>query len=201
MRELPKPFEVYRHFKGNTYQIITLARDSESDRQLVVYQALYGDYTVYVRELEDFLSLTDRNKYPKAEQEYRFERITPGASEVAAPVQKTAPAEPVAPVQKTAPAEPAAPAQKTAPAEPAAPAAPTGEDALDPAVLEYLEAETYEQRLNILASVKHRITDDMINTMALASDVEVEPGAVESRYQSLKNCLLMKDRFERVRLR
>ncbi|MCR5418777.1 MAG: DUF1653 domain-containing protein [Lachnospiraceae bacterium] len=192
MRELPKPFEVYRHFKGNTYQIITLARDSESDRQLVVYQALYGDYTVYVRELEDFLSLTDRSKYPKAEQEYRFERITPGASEVAAP------AEPAAPAQKTAPAEPAAPAQKTAPVEPAAP---TGEDALDPAVLEYLEAETYEQRLNILASVKHRITDDMINTMALASDVEVEPGAVESRYQSLKNCLLMKDRFERVRLR
>ena len=173
MRELPKPFEVYRHFKGNTYQIITLARDSESDRQMVVYQALYGDYTVYVRELEDFLSLTDRGKYPDAAQEYRFERVTPGAPEAARSVK---------------------------PVEPA-PQRSDGEEALDPAVLEYLEAETYEQRLNILASVKHRITDDMINTMALASDVEVEPGAVESRYQSLKNCLLMKDRFERVRLR
>ena len=196
MRELPRPFEVYRHFKGNTYQIITLARDSESDKQLVVYQALYGDYTVYVRELEDFLSLTDKNKYPKAEQEYRFERVTPGAAAPAKPVETAAPkSEPVTPAKQEM--------LKSEPVTPAAPAAeqPGGEDALDPAVLEYLEAETYEQRLNILASVMHRITDEMINTMALASDVEVEPGAVESRYQSLKNCLLMKDRFERVRLR
>ncbi len=72
---------------------------------------------------------------------------------------------------------------------------------LDPAVLEYLDAKTNEEKLNILASVRDRITDDMINTMAIATDVEIDPGPVSQRYESLKYCLLTKDKFEKVRLR
>ena len=73
--------------------------------------------------------------------------------------------------------------------------------ALDPSVLAFLESHSYEDRLNILASMHDRITDDMINTMAVAIDVEIEPGDLEQRYMELKNCLLMKEKFERVRLR
>ena len=73
--------------------------------------------------------------------------------------------------------------------------------ALDPSVLAFLESHSYEDRLNILASMHDRITDDMINTMAVAIDVEIKPGDLEQRYMELKNCLLMKEKFERVRLR
>ena len=73
--------------------------------------------------------------------------------------------------------------------------------ALDPSVLAFLESHSYEDRLNILSSMHDRITDDMINTMAVAIDVEIEPGDLEQRYMELKNCLLMKEKFERVRLR
>lgn len=39
----------YRHFKGMEYEVLCLARHSETDEQMVVYRALYGDHTVWVR--------------------------------------------------------------------------------------------------------------------------------------------------------
>ena len=70
------------------------------------------------------------------------------------------------------------------------------EASLDPLVWEFLDADSHEKRLNILAALHHRITDDMITTMAVACDVEVPDGDVEERYAQLKNCLIMLDRFE-----
>lgn len=72
---------------------------------------------------------------------------------------------------------------------------------IDPMVIEFLDADNYEERLNILTGLRHRITDDMINVMAIATDVEVKPGPVEERYEELRNCLLTFERFEGKRLR
>ena len=72
---------------------------------------------------------------------------------------------------------------------------------IDPFVLEFLDADSYEERLNILAGLHHRITDDMITTMAIACDLEVEDGDIEERYESLKTCLLTMERYECNRLR
>ena len=89
MRPNPRPQEIYRHFKGNMYQIITLARHSENGMKMVVYQQLYAPYEVYVRPLEMFMSKIDARKYPNEKQVYRFERLDIKGEEAAEPLKET----------------------------------------------------------------------------------------------------------------
>lgn len=45
---------IYRHYKGNLYEVLDVARHSETEEYLVVYRALYGDYGLWVRPLAMF---------------------------------------------------------------------------------------------------------------------------------------------------
>ena len=74
MEERMRPGDVVRHFKGNRYRILCFARDSETQEEMVVYRALYGERGVWVRPKDMFFSPVDREKYPQARQVWRFER-------------------------------------------------------------------------------------------------------------------------------
>ena len=64
---------VCRHFKGDYYLVENLAHDSETGEAVVIYRKLYGDGGLWVRPLAMFLEKMDAEKYPDANQIYRFE--------------------------------------------------------------------------------------------------------------------------------
>ncbi len=173
MRHNPRPQEMYRHFKGKQYQIRCLAKHSETGEMMVVYQQMYEPFETYVRPLAMFMEEVDREKYPDAGQKYRFALL--GGEEDDA--EKS-----VAVTEQRKENE-------------------SEQLNIDPLVLEFLDAGSYEERLTILDSLHNRITDDMINTMAVSVDLEIKEGEIEDRYAELRNCLLTFEKYECNRLR
>ncbi|MBI4094678.1 MAG: DUF1653 domain-containing protein [Candidatus Liptonbacteria bacterium] len=52
---------IYEHFRGNRYELIGVARHSETLEEMVVYRALYGAHELWVRPLSMFLEEVERN--------------------------------------------------------------------------------------------------------------------------------------------
>ena len=169
----------------------------------MVYQAMYDTFQIYVRPLAMFMEEVDVEKYPDARQQYRFELLqdselvsgSQAAEETISRLQAVE--ETISGLQAVE--EPVKESNEgsggTENAEE------MQQLNIDPLVMEFLEADTYEQRLNILAALRSRITDEMINTMAMAVDLEIKEGDVEERYEELRNCLLTFEKYECNRLR
>lgn len=181
MRANPVPQEIYKHFKGKVYQIITLAKHSESGEQMVVYQQLYAPYEVYVRPLEMFLSEVDKEKYPDEIQKYRFERLELGETcgkefcEITENQSLKKEEKVTEEVQE--------------------------EFVIDSRLMAFLDTNSYERKLELLELMHPIITNEMIDTMAVSMDIEVMDGEIEKRYLEIKNCLITMEHFECNRLR
>lgn len=66
-----KPGAKYRHFKGNEYLVLYVARHSETLEEYVVYQALYGQRGIWIRPLEMFMGM----KEVEGRLVYRFSEV------------------------------------------------------------------------------------------------------------------------------
>ena len=208
MGERPKPQEIYRHFKGNIYQVLTTAIHSETREEMVVYQALYGDYKVYVRPLDMFMSEVDREKYPDVTQKMRFERINPtdagNDDKVVRPAAASVAASSTAskPVRleldeknlKKDYSSSSEVMSKTVDEE-------ASELNLDPLVIQFMDADLAVEKGEILSKLRPIITNDMIDIMALSVGVVINEGDVYDRYNDLRNCLATMEKYESTRLR
>lgn len=63
--------KIYKHFKGNLYLVLGIAKNSENEEDYVIYKALYEDNLVWIRPLANFLEEVNKNN-----QKYRFEKVT-----------------------------------------------------------------------------------------------------------------------------
>lgn len=166
----PKSGELYRHFKNKLYQIVTVARHSETGEALVIYQALYGDFSVYARPLAMFVSEADHGKYPDVAQHYRFELVERQAG-----------------------------AEVAMPGAPEAEPAKSGVSEAKPItelLMDFYDASTYDEKYNILTAMRDGITDVMIDNMAVVLDIVIPEGELDKRYEELKRCLKTHRKFE-----
>ena len=175
-----------RHFKNRLYQIVVVAEHSETGEQMVVYQALYGDYRVYVRPYEMFVSEVDHEKYPDVSQKYRFELVEFTRKEDGQENR-----------QETAREDPA---EEEVQKEQPVPR--TDEmNQVDPVLLEFLDADTLEEKMHILAYNRNRMTEGLLNSIAISLDLVVEKKGIQAQYDEIMNCLGTMERFECNRMR
>lgn len=182
MDRIPVPGAFYRHFKNKLYQIVAVATHSETGEQMVVYQALYGDYKVYVRPLDMFLSLVDREKYPEVKQTYRFERVEPGQSGARCEAR---------------------PGPGTQPDSEEQPSPGTQSDLLNSTLLNrFLDAHGTEERLAILQAMEGHVGQKEIDCICLALDISLESGREpEEQLKDISRHLKLCQRYDGDRLR
>lgn len=193
MERTVHPGEFYRHFKNKLYQIITVAIHSETAEEMVVYQALYGDFKTYVRPLPMFLSEVDFEKYPDCGQTYRFERVDLSALPAADRSAGMTAERPVGamadrPVRSTAEAD-GGPATEAKP---------------NPRLMQFLEAETLEEKiscLDILAGQAGQVGQVEIDSIYLVLDMKPECGTISEQIAAIRRYLNMQKHFSGGHLR
>ena len=196
MNQIPQAGEIYQHFKGKLYRIVTLATHTETGEQLVIYQALYGEFQVFARPLSMFLEKVDAKKYPDAAGKDRFMRI-PMAEAAAVPQSVPAPSEnPVEPRPAAMPSESTVESRAVA-----ASSENSVEPQPDPGLLAFLDADSYEEKLEVFASLEGKVDLHMLNAIAASLDLELSEGSLEEQYDTLKSCLMTLERYECNRLR
>lgn len=226
---MPRSGEFYKHFKGKLYQIITVATHTETDEVMVVYQALYGDFKTYVRPLEMFISKVDCTKYPLVQQEYRFElqsslekgndifkdaqTNTKKEIDLAGDASKinqdklnedktnedksdenklnTTDLKSIKSNGEVSNLESENESNNMEPLEPG----------INQNLLLFLDAKTYDDKLNVLISLKNKLNERLLDDIAASMDIMLVDGTLEEHYQILKDNLLTLNRFESNRLR
>ena len=198
MERVPKNGEIYRHFKNKLYQIIGIATHSETKEPLVIYQALYGGFGIYARPLAMFVSEVDHNKYPDVKQKYRFTRVEMNADgtwhcveeednivilEVQSDLKNVA--------EQQSDSKNVAEQQETG-----IQAENPDEERPDPKLMEYLDAETFDEKYNVLVSMRDCITDKLVDDIAVVMDVVIPEGDLMNRYDALKMALRTKQKYE-----
>ena len=182
----PKPGEFYRHFKNKMYQIVAIAKHSETKEPLVIYQALYDDFGIYARPLEMFVSEVDHVKYPDVKQKYRFEKIDVNADIDKADTQDLCEVDDTNNANSIGNASGINNAQND-----------LAEEGLpDPKLMEFLDADTFEEKYNVLVSMRDCISDKLVDDIAVVMDVVIPDGDLMKRYDDLKQAVRTRQHYE-----
>ena len=199
----PLPGEKYLHFKNKLYQVIAVAKHSETMEPYVVYQALYGDFGVYIRPYDMFVSEVDHEKYPEVTQKYRFAYVDHTKNETLRTERaehKKMPVNQNVEQQENVPDVTAAVSTAELQEQNMVQRESDVEVQIDPWLLRFLDTDTMEEKYQIVCDIKNDITDRLIDDLAVAVDVVIPEGKLSDRYEQLKYCIRTRQKYEQTSL-
>lgn len=199
----PLPGEKYLHFKNKLYQVIAVAKHSETMEPYVVYQALYGDFGVYIRPYDMFVSEVDHEKYPEVTQKYRFAYVDHTKNETLRTERaehKKMPVNQNVEQQENVPDVTAAVSTAELQEQNMVQRESDVEEQINPWLLRFLDTDTMEEKYQIVCDIKSDITDRLIDDLAVAVDVVIPEGKLSDRYEQLKYCIRTRQKYEQTSL-
>lgn len=199
----PLPGEKYLHFKNKLYQVIAVAEHSETMEPYVVYQALYGDFGVYIRPYDMFVSEVDHEKYPEVTQKYRFAYVDHTKNETLRTERaehKKIPVNQNVEQQENVPDVTAAVSTAELQEQNMIQRESDVEEQINPWLLRFLDTDTMEEKYQIVCDIKNDITDRLIDDLAVAVDVVIPEGKLSDRYEQLKYCIRTRQKYEQTSL-
>jgi len=199
----PLPGEKYLHFKNKLYQVIAVAKHSETMEPYVVYQALYGDFGVYIRPYDMFVSEVDHEKYPEVTQKYRFAYVDHTKNETIRTERaehKKIPVHQNVEQQENVPDVTAAVSTAELQEQDMVQRESDVEEQINPWLLRFLDTDTMEEKYQIVCDIKNDITDRLIDDLAVAVDVVIPEGKLSDRYEQLKYCIRTRQKYEQTSL-
>ena len=180
--------EIYRHFKGKLYQLVTVAEHSETGEKMVIYQALYGDFRVYAMSFAMFVSEVDNEKEPRAEQTYRFERVARLGEKLGEESKELSGRGEKKGIVKESENEQ------------------TGEskdDNVGPGreLMAFLDAKSLEERIACLREMREEITQGDLDSIYVVLDMKAGDGNVKEQLDEVIRRLVVQQHYEGGRLR
>ena len=200
-RQTPVAGQIYKHFKGNLYKVLAVAVHTESEEKLVVYQSVENPDRVFARPLEMFMSDIDRFRYPLIRAKYRFTLVSEPEEENNGEETKEEEAKEETLNEDTKEEDVKDEETEEQSDDDSAVYKDNGELVIDPYVEGVLDEKEFSKKIEFFEMLRGKCTEDMLTTIAISLDIQLQEGSIEDKYSQILRTLKMHEKYETSRLR
>mgnify|MGYP002508707378 FL=1 len=192
-QNMPIPGTRYFDREKRQYQLMLVADHSKTNEKMAVYQALFGEFEYFTEPLGIFMTeKTEVSSEIGRTGGSKWNRTTVLQPETANPVQD--------PIAK--PENQKLKTEDSSVCQPVQPHHQTLEEEMaNPILLEFLDADTLEEKYQVIKSLGNSITNRLIDDFAVVLDLVIPDGSLDSRYMQLLSSVRTMQKFETNRFR
>lgn len=226
MERIPKTGEIYKDGANKVYQIVTVAIHAETGERMAVYQAMFGEFRIYAKEVQKFMSeheqyllnanieLAEQGKskehaiskenHPDAGVRAEFRPRTQSPAESRRALRQNvseSSGEGAYYYEKRCRQMEEREQRRELFRKSERNESATEELRANPCLIKFLEADTYEEKFHVLNEIQNDITDRLIDDIAVVLDVVIPEGALNDRFHQLRNIILTRQKYETNRFR